>query len=211
VERAASPARVEKSLAILRDKLGLGHARQQPYPNFVEGFPGVLCSDATNPESYRAYSAAADRAARAYGYFGRIWNWAGSVCTVWPERTQSDRYTGPWAARTANPVLVVGNYFDPATRYEGAVTASRLLPNSRLLSYAGWGHTAFLQQGNFCVDAAVTAYLTTMKLPSAGKVCRPIGSPFGPLQARSTARTAAVAALAGTTLPPVVREAFRMR
>ena len=41
------------------------------------------------------------------------------------------------------PVLVVGNYWDPATRYEGAVRVSRLLPSSRLLSSDSWGHTAY--------------------------------------------------------------------
>ena len=61
-------------------------------------------------------------------------------------------------------MLVVGNYFDPATRYDGAVAASRLLPNSRLLSYAGWGHAAYLA-GNFCVDSAVTRYLVTRPHP----------------------------------------------
>jgi TAP-like protein len=31
--------------------------------------------------------------------------------------------------------------FDPATPYRGAVTVDRLLPRSRLLTLAGWGHT----------------------------------------------------------------------
>jgi hypothetical protein len=76
-------------------------------------------------------------------------------------------------------VLVVGNFFDPATRYRGAVRASHLLPGSRLLSYAGWGHTAYLK-GNFCVDEAVTTYLATTRTPARGTVCQPEGSPFGP-------------------------------
>ena len=32
--------------------------------------------------------------------------------------------------------------FDPATPYHGAVTVDRLLPRSRLLTLAGWGHTS---------------------------------------------------------------------
>jgi hypothetical protein len=50
-----------------------------------------------------------------------------SICQPWPIR-DVDRYTGPFTARTANPVLVVGGRFDPATRYQGAVILSRLLP-----------------------------------------------------------------------------------
>jgi hypothetical protein len=40
---------------------------------------------------------------------------------------------------TANPVLIVGGRFDPATRYQGAVTLARLLPRSRLLTLDGVG------------------------------------------------------------------------
>lgn len=119
-----------------------------------------------------------------------------------------DRYTGPWNAQTANPVLVVGNRFDPATPHSGAVAASNLLPNSRLLSYAGWGHTAFFL-GNYCVDAAVTTYLVTTVPPAEGTVCQPGGSPFGPLQAKTLSPAAKIALSA--TLPPAVRQAMRAR
>src|SRR6476659_7810596 len=88
----------------------------------------------------------------------------------------------PWTAATANPVLVVGNSFDPATPYPGAQKVAELLPNSTLLTYAGWVHTAFMS-GNFCVDSAVVAYLTTRQPPADGTVCQPEGSPFGPLAA----------------------------
>jgi hypothetical protein len=63
------------------------------------------------------------------------------------------------------------------------VAASQLLPGSRLLSYAGWGHTAYFSAGNFCVDSHVTRYLLTGDVPAAGTVCEPEGSPFGPTSA----------------------------
>src|SRR5262249_34597212 len=47
-----------------------------------------------------------------FGYFGRAWTWISSICAVWPGRSD-DRYTGPWTAATANPVLVVGNFLRP--------------------------------------------------------------------------------------------------
>ena len=102
-------------------------------------------------------------------------------------------------------MLVVGNYFDPATRYGGAVAASQLLPRSRLLTFAGWGHGTYLA-GNFCVDSAVTRYLVTVRTPAAGKVCRPEGSPFGPEAAVSGSGAAAV--IAAATLPEAVRRAL---
>jgi TAP-like protein len=112
-------------------------------------------------------------------------------------------------------VLVVGNFFDPATRYQGALTASRLLPNSRLLSYAGWGHVAYLARGNFCVDDIVTRYLVTARTPAPGTVCQPEGSPFGPTEASARARSrtaaAAAAAIDRAVIPPTVREAVQPR
>jgi pimeloyl-ACP methyl ester carboxylesterase len=207
LEKEASQAAVEKRLVTIRTKLGLAAPEQQQYPNYVEGFPGVLCSDGYNPDSL-GYRIAADKAAKNKGYFGRIWNWAASVCAVWPRTDVPDRYTGPWNAQTPNPVLVVGNRFDPATPHSGAVAASNLLPNSRLLSYAGWGHTAFFL-GNYCVDAAVTTYLVTTVPPAEGTVCQPGGSPFGPLQAKTLSPAAKIALSA--TLPPAVRQAMRAR
>jgi pimeloyl-ACP methyl ester carboxylesterase len=145
------------------------------YPNLVEGFPAVACSDSDNPHSYSAWSAAGAEADAAFGYFGRIWTWASSICAAWPS-SDPDRYMGPFTNHTANPVLVIGNRFDPATRYEGAVTAATLLPNSRLLTVHGWGHTSLFLSG--CADATVTRYLVDLTLPSAGTVCEQDHVPF---------------------------------
>jgi hypothetical protein len=204
----AAPAQVEAARDALAHALGLAPApAQQPYPNVVEGFPGVACSDSDNPGSYAAWPRAAAAAEARYGYFGRIWTWASSACQPWPGRA-ADRYTGPWTARTSNPVLVVGNFFDPATRYQGAQTVSRLLPNSRLLSYAGWGHTAFLGGGSTCIDQAVSHYLLTIEVPPAGTVCEPEFDPFAvPAQAASVAASRAAERLL-IDLPASVRSVF---
>jgi pimeloyl-ACP methyl ester carboxylesterase len=113
--------------------------QQQQYPNYVEGFPGVLCSDGYNPKNK--------------GYFGRIWNWAASVCAVWPRTDVQDRYTGPWNAQTANPVLVVGNRFDPATPHSGAERPPTCCPTRGCCPTPGgatppssWATTAWTRQ-----------------------------------------------------------------
>ncbi len=208
LEANASPATTGAALARMRAGLGLDAARQQAYPNDVEGSPGVACSDSVNPNSFTAWQRAADTSERRSGYFGRLWTWNWSACLPWPGGAGQDRYLGPWTARTASPVLVVGNYFDPATRYQGAVTASRLLPNSRLLSYAGWGHAAFLVAGNFCVDSTVTRYFLSTRVPAAGAVCQPEGSPFGPLAASAQARAKAAATVGGALLQEAARRAL---
>jgi pimeloyl-ACP methyl ester carboxylesterase len=204
-QRQVSAPALGRRLATLQAGLGLAAPPQEEYPNGVEGSNGVTCSDTLNPRSFTAYQQAADRAERRDGYFGRIWNWTWSPCRSWPATAGQDRHLGPWNARTAAPVLIVGNYFDPATRYQGALAAARLLPNSRLLSYAGWGHSASYLLGNSCVDTNVTTYLVTGQVPAAGTICQPNGSPFDP--APATAKQAS-SAFTAAVIPPSIRQSF---
>jgi pimeloyl-ACP methyl ester carboxylesterase len=145
------------------------------YPNLLEGFPSVACSDSVNPDSYAAWSTAGAQADADNGYFGRIWTWASAICAEWPH-ADSDRYMGPFDRETANPVLVIGNLYDPATPYHGAQVVADLLPNSALLTLHGWGHTSlgFSQ----CVNAAVAAYLINIETPAPGTVCEQDFIPF---------------------------------
>ena len=131
-----------------------------------------MCADSVNPTSYAAFSAAADDAT---GYFGRIWGWTASICAVWNAR-DDDRYLGPFTRVTANPVLVVGNRFDPATPYAGAVKVASLLPNSRLLTVNGWGHTSLFLSA--CADNAIDSYLLTSVPPPSGTTCNQDVTPF---------------------------------
>ena len=100
---------------------------------------------------------------------------AGYLAGSWPDG-DADRYIGPFTHTTSNPVLIIGNQFDPATRYQGAVIGSQLLPNSRLLTVHAWGHTSlFLSQ---CADTAASNYLLNLTLPATGTVCEQDHVPF---------------------------------
>ena len=207
LEAAASAADVRQRLAAVVAALAAPAAVQEDYPNFVEASPGVACGETDNPPSYDAWPAAAAAADQQHRYFGRPWTWISSICQPWPGQ-DADRYTGPWTATTANPVLVIGNSFDPATPYQGAQTVADLLPNSTLLTYAGWGHTAFLS-GNFCVDSTVVSYLITRQTPAAGTVCQPDGSPFGPLAVQRTQQAEqGTPSIQATLIPDIVRRAM---
>jgi TAP-like protein len=142
------------------------------YPNSVEPFPAVACGDSINPTSYDAWVTAA---ASSSGYFGPLWTWASSICAVWPF-TDADRHLAPFDHHTADPVLVVGNMFDPATRYAGSVKVASLLPGSRLLTLHGWGHTSLFRSS--CVDGYIAGYLINHQLPPAGTVCEQDHVPF---------------------------------
>jgi pimeloyl-ACP methyl ester carboxylesterase len=183
------------------------HGWDFPYENGFEAFLGVLCTDGLNPrraEDFTAPSRAADRRAP---YFGRLWSWTSSPCAMstWTARDE-DAYYGPFTRRTAAPVLVVGNYWDPATPYEGAVKAASLLPNSRLLTSDSWGHTAYGTSD--CVTKAIDAYLLKVTLPAAKLVCVGDSQPFQDEMLRGRQPAAPTQKLLPRTgtkqLPPVV-------
>ena len=176
IESLAPPSQLGARLYAVWKDLGFITKRGFPrYPNYVEGFPGVACGDSDNPNNYPAWWNAAQEEESVHGYFGPLWTYVSSICAAWPGE-QYGRYTGPFTAQTANPVLVVGNFFDPATRYEGAQTVAGLLPNSRLVSLHGWGHVSlFLSQ---CMDQTVASYLLDGSLPPEGTVCNQDLTPF---------------------------------
>lgn len=179
LESAAAPEAQRRGVSLLRQA-----AAAADYVNYVEAFPGVACSDSVNPSSYRAWSRAARSSRARDGYFGPLWTWVTSICADWPGHDR-DRYLGPFNHRTARPVLVVGNLYDPATPYQGAVTADRLLPSSRLLTVRAWGHTSLFKSA--CADQAIGHYLLTSRPPAPGTVCEADVTPFA--EAAPTAST----------------------
>ena len=195
----AIPRAAGASLQALRARLGAG-LQQEDYPNFVEGFPGVACSETHNPANVGAWSTAARAQDRQFPYFGRLWTWVSSICQPWPG-WDDDHFDGPWNHTTANPVLVVGNLFDPATPYHGAVTVDRLLPSSRLLTLAGWGHTSLFASA--CIDAYVNTYLLTTRVPPKGTVCQPDVVPFAQPAAAQTLQAGGASKAA--LIPPLLR------
>ncbi|MEO5654193.1 MAG: alpha/beta hydrolase [Marmoricola sp.] len=183
-------AKLRRQLADLADRPRFGASRAAtgfgfPYDNSLDAFASVTCTDSredTRSTDYPAYAALADRDAP---YFGRPWTWGSSVCASDAfTGNDEDAYSGPFNVRTAAPVLFVGNYYDPATNYAGAVSASRRLPGSRLLRSNSWGHTAYGTSS--CVTSAVDQYLVRKKLPARRKVClgdiQPFDSSFGELR-----------------------------
>lgn len=174
LESQASAASLGAARAQFQARLEYGTKRGWPRPTFLEGL-SVACLDTDGPRNYSAWPVAADAAEAQFGHFGRIWTWISSVCAEWPFR-DDDRYSGPFTAATANPVLVVANRYDPATAYEGAVVVDRLLPNSSLLTVAGWGHGVI--GTSRCADRAIIDYLVDKVTPAVGTVCQPDVVPF---------------------------------
>jgi pimeloyl-ACP methyl ester carboxylesterase len=211
LDSVADPATLAPTLSGTAERAGLITKRGVPnYPN-IESFFGVACGDSNNPTDYEIWTDTAIAAEQQYGYFGRIWTWNSSVCATWPGPV-ANRYAGPFTADTANTVLVVGNYFDPATRYQGAEKVASLLPNSRLLSVHGWGHCSLGLSA--CADATVSSYLVTGVLPAPGTVCSqeiiPLSYSVANVAAVQTVekKSRARKALIQTTLPAPARGAI---
>ena len=203
IEARAEPAVLGTQLAMLHRELGLITKRGFPrYRNGPEGGTTVFCTDTENPDSFAAWSDAAAASEAQFGHFGRIWTWVSSPCVGWPGAAP-DRYLGPFNAATPHPVLVVGNQFDPATRYEGAVTVHELLPNSSLLTLHAWGHTSLLLSQ--CATVAVTSYLLTGVPPPSGTLCEQDFVPFTiPLTSSSTFEIEARRQVLGSLIPEVL-------
>jgi pimeloyl-ACP methyl ester carboxylesterase len=133
-------------------------------------FEGVACSDSINPTDPTAWVHAGAVADRQGPWFGRVWTWASGPCATWPA-SKDDAFTGPWRTTTAEPLLVLGNFHDPATPISGARTVNTLFAGSRMISLNTWGHGAIGQSD--CVATRVQQYLVHGLLPANGLVCQP--------------------------------------
>jgi len=193
---AAGSAAAAQLIAGLR-----GSRPAAAYYNGTDSFYAVACSDTDNPHNPFAWPRSAAEQDQQSPYFGSDWTWASEPCATWPAR-DADRYTGPFTHRTSHPVLVIGNLHDPATPYAGAQAVARMLPNSRLLTLNGWGHTSLGR--STCINRHITGYLVNLTLPPAGTVCQSNQLPFqGPPAVESSSRAAA--ALAQLLPAPLVR------
>lgn len=93
-------------------------------------------------------------------------------CSRWKMRAK-ERYTGAFEnIQTANPLLFVGNTFDPLTPLISAKNASAAFPGSRVLQSNSYGHTS-LSQPSLCIAKWIRSYFTNGTLPSDGVICEP--------------------------------------
>jgi pimeloyl-ACP methyl ester carboxylesterase len=156
---------------------GAFQPRGFPYDNSLDAFSAVICTDGRHPANADVWprdAAARDRKAK---YFGRLWAWGTVQCAgkTWKAQDE-DAYRGPFTRKTAAPVLVVGNYWDPATNYNEAVSTAKLFPNSKLIKSNSWGHTAYGTSA--CVTTAVDGYLLTGKVAAKSPVCVGDNQPY---------------------------------
>jgi len=176
-----------------------------PYDNGLEAGLAVTCSDGVHPKDAGEFSKLMVATEKRAPYFGKVWGWQTAVCASKTWKAQDKlRYMGPFNRKTAAPVMFVGDYWDPATNFNDAVSSAKL-NNGYLIRSDSWGHTAY--GTSKCVTDGVDNYLLTLTKPGAA-ICVGDVQPFAPVA--PTARTeradggAALAPGAALQLPPVV-------
>jgi pimeloyl-ACP methyl ester carboxylesterase len=146
------------------------------YDNSREALLAVTCSETVNPAVPALWPVTARVADAFVPYFGADWTWLSAPCATWPVH-DGGRYSGPFTAATAHPVLFVNLTHDAASNPANAATTAARLPGSRLLLVDGVGHPSFVAP-SACRDAAVATYLVDLVLPAAGTTCPSDTKPF---------------------------------
>ncbi|CAM4194607.1 alpha/beta hydrolase [Kibdelosporangium persicum] len=141
-----------------------------------DSYQAVNCTDKPFPRIPALIPLLAHQWERESPTFGRFQIFSDPLgCATWPVK-HPDPYRGPWDRKTENPVLVVGNYYDPATQYEFSKRMVQQLDNAVLLSVDSFGHC--ILGDSLGVDKAAANYLINLETPKPGQVYQPNVQPF---------------------------------
>lgn len=145
-----------------------GPAAEPASDNTIAVFWSVVCGDTDSwprdPERYRR-DAVRDKA--AYPLYG---DFASNIkpCAFWQRPLEART---PMRARA--DVLTVQNEWDSQTPLSSGQGMHRALKGSRMvLARGGEGHGVYIADPASCVNAPVTAYLATGRLPAEDITCR---------------------------------------
>jgi pimeloyl-ACP methyl ester carboxylesterase len=141
-----------------------------------DSYYAVNCTDKPFARTNRLWEQTAAKWEKESPTFGRYQAASDLLtCPTWPTRNP-DRWIGPWNRKTPNPVVVVGNYYDPATQHLFAQRMAKELGNARLISVDSFGHCILGRSAG--TDAAVAKYLLNLEAPVNGSVYQPNVQPF---------------------------------
>jgi pimeloyl-ACP methyl ester carboxylesterase len=149
--------------------LGSGRLKGGTFDNSFDAYTAINCADQAYPTDLAVFRRFAVDVAREAPRFGPMMALGGMTCAFWPVRA-AVRYTGPFRALGAPPILLVGTTGDPATPYAEATSLAAQLADSVLLTWRSFSHGAYSGPST-CVRAAVDRYLLTTVPPARGTVC----------------------------------------
>ncbi len=137
--------------------------------NAADAFYAVTCLDRQYQATVKHIGQLAQEWEQFSPTFGAGLAWGLFPCANWPAKAD-----GPMAKvniQQTAPILIVSTEHDPATPAKWGRMLSTQIPNSGLLVWDAYNHTAY-QQGSSCIDAAVDDYLLRGNMPTANAVCR---------------------------------------
>ncbi|HEX6360504.1 alpha/beta hydrolase [Actinophytocola sp.] len=140
-------------------------------------YPVIWCSDwRLQVRSYAEYAGLRARLAQRFPNV-EYSRYVDHALTCVGSGTKTTNPQRPLDIDDAPPLVMIGNIHDPATVYEWTLAAARQ-SGARLVTYEGWGHTAYGNGGpSECVNAAVDAYLINLKPPRRGLSCPSTDTP----------------------------------
>ncbi|MDU4923652.1 alpha/beta hydrolase [Dermabacter sp.] len=128
----------------------------------------VNCLDHIGVTDEKWLKAESERLAKKYPTFGPSLGTEEDGCANWPAKPV--RYPKEIHAKGSSTIVVIGTTHDPATPYAWAESLNKQLDNSVLLTWEGFGHTAYSRSGG-CIEEMVDAYLLEDKVPDDGAKC----------------------------------------
>jgi len=136
--------------------------------NSTSAFYAVTCIDRQYAGTVDEVTALAKQWQSVAPTFGASLAWGMLPCSSWPALGPAP--TKKMTFEKISPVLVVATSHDPATPAAWAKRLTSQVPNSRLLTWDSYNHTAY-RQGSGCIDEAVDRYFLSGTLPEANLKC----------------------------------------
>jgi len=144
-------------------------------------YNAVQCSDVNWPRSFSYWITDTESIYKTAPF--QAWDnaWFNAACAFWPVK-------GPATPLTIDgkglpPILMLQGTLDPATPYQGAQDAHKLLPSARMVVVVGGGNhgQSMEQPPDPCVQNYVNAYLATGAVPDkpglVNATCSPVPDP----------------------------------
>lgn len=147
----------------------LGRTADGSYDGGFEVYFGVSCIDYAWPKDPKAILADGKAVGARYPRVGEALVNDYLRCALWPVKP-SPLPEVPTDIEGLPPIVVISTTNDPATPYESGVTVAERIPDARLITNVGEGHTIYAN-GKACVDDAVDAYLLDLTAPEDGLRC----------------------------------------
>ncbi|MCX6398720.1 MAG: alpha/beta hydrolase [Propionibacteriales bacterium] len=143
-------------------------------------YNGVQCTDAVWP-NWRRTEADAWRIHEDHPFLTWGNTWYNAPCLNWPAPSRDAfRVSGK---RVDSRILMIGETYDAATVYSGALATRKAFPSSYLIEGVGGTTHSGSLSGIACTDDTIAAYLDTGKLPArkagnrSDQQCDPVPAP----------------------------------